>query len=193
MTKYIRYALFTILMLLTSLAIADQRIVGHMQPFQEERLDTPMTLNCGVTIYEWRGSGINRAHAEKLCQLAVDNFIPYLKTKRMEPAHDQPFRWSMALMPDGRCYRCMNDVQWRFAYRPVKQYVTGYTSFNQRWLYMFGNTGHREFDVTMVHELWHAQSYYYGIINQYPGDDDAKVARDERMAVGFTMWLGLGR
>jgi hypothetical protein len=173
MTKYIRYALFTILMLLTSLAIADQRIVGHMQPFQEERLDTPMTLNCGVTIYEWRGSGI--------------------KTKRMEPAHDQPFRWSMALMPDGRCYRCMNDVQWRFAYRPVKQYVTGYTSFNQRWLYMFGNTGHREFDVTMVHELWHAQSYYYGIINQYPGDDDAKVARDERMAVGFTMWLGLGR
>jgi hypothetical protein len=193
MTKHIRYALFLFLMLLASLAIADQRVVGHMQPFSEERLSHPVQLRCGVTIYEWRGIGINRGHANKLCSLAVDNFVPYLKTKHLKPVHDNPFRWSMALIPDGRCYRCMNDVKWRFINRPIRVYVTGYTSFTQRWLFMLGNTNRRDFDVTMVHELFHAMSYYYGVLDQHPGSEYEQIARDERLAVGFTLWLGLGR
>jgi hypothetical protein len=71
--------------------------------------------------------------------------------------------------------------------------VTGYTSFHFRYTFVMGDTNHENFDVSVVHELWHAMSWYYGIFQRHPGNESQRLIRDEKLAVGFTEWLGLGR
>ena len=191
MTKLLRYALILFSLMLTTLVIADHRVPGHMPPFPKEELASPIKLQCGATIHEWRGTTTDRAKAERLCSLALKNFVPYLKTQDLEPKHSAPFAWPIAMMPDGKCYRCMNDTKWRFIHRPYKGYVTGYTSYTQNWMFMLGSPSHKDFDVTMVHELFHAMSDYYGIVDGYP--TNRQISDNERMAVEFTLYLGLGR
>jgi hypothetical protein len=191
MTKLLRYALILFSLFLTTLVVADHRVVGHMPPFPKERLASPMHLKCGLTIHEWRGTNIDRARAEKICALAIKNFVPFLKTKGLKPDHDEPFEWPAALMPDGACYRCMNDVKYRFYVRPYKGYATGYTSYTQNWMFMVGNSKRGDFDVTLAHELFHAMSDHYGILDHYPTQE--QVEENEVLAVQFTQHLGLGR
>jgi hypothetical protein len=189
---WIRSLVFALSIALTA-AADDARREGHMTPLPSERLSDPITMSCGVTIYEWRGGNTDRDRVEKLCSLATDYFFPYLKMNGIEPVHQNEFRWSMALLPQGYCYRCMNDTRYRFKGRPVNGFLSGYTSFTRRWIFMVGSNNHPDFNVTMVHELFHSMSEYYGVFANHPGSEQEKVNRDEELAEGFTEWLGLGR
>ena len=188
----IRSILLALTIALTT-ATADARISGHMTPLADERLTQPISLSCGVTIYEWRGGKIDQPRVDKLCRMATSYFFPYLETQGIEPQHRNSFSWSMALIPQGKCYRCMNDLQYRFKNRPIRIYLAGYTSFTISWLFMVGGDRHPDFNVTMVHELFHAMSEHYGVFAGHPGSEVDKVIADEKLAVGFTEWLGLGR
>jgi hypothetical protein len=182
-----------VLTLISTSLVAENRRVGHMKPYASETLAQPMRLGCGVTVFEWRGGGIDRAKVESLCLLATSNFDDFLAKVGIRKLHDKRFDWSLSLSPWGNCYRCINDLEWRFRYRAARFWVTGYTSFNFRYTFMMGNTGHPNFNVTVAHELFHAMSYYYGVFEQHRGNRAQKIIADEKLAVGFTKWLGLGR
>jgi hypothetical protein len=172
---------------------AGGRVRGHMKPLVTELLSRPIELECGVIVNEWRGYPRDEAKIQRLCRLATEEFFPFIDRKGIRPDHRREFRWSAALLPNGECYRCLNDEQWRFAKRAAHGNLTGYTSFTNRYSFLLGNTRHREFDVTLVHELFHAQSYYYGLFDRHADDDDERVRLDEQLAVEFTESLGLGR
>jgi hypothetical protein len=177
----------------TGALAAGGRVRGHMKPLASEMLDRPIHLECGVTVNEWRGYPRDEGKIQRLCLLATDEFMPFVAGKGLKPTHNRPFQWSAALLPNGECYRCLNDETWRFARRAAHGNLTGYTSFTNRYSFLLGNTRHREFDVTWVHELFHAQSYYYGLFDRHADDDAERVRIDERLAVEFTESLGLGR
>ncbi len=171
-----------------------ERVVGHMLPFAREKLSKPIKLGCGVTVVEWRGGARDRAKLEALCLLATKNLDDYLAHVGVaKPRSNQKFKWSMALLPWGDCYRCLNDLRYRFRGRTARYPVTGYTSFHFRHTFVMGDTTHENFDVTVAHELWHAMSGHFGIFNRHPGKEWQRLRRDEELAVGFTKWLGLGR
>jgi len=172
---------------------AGGRVRGHMKPLSSELLSQPIELECGVLVHEWRGYPRDEAKIQNLCRLATDEFFPFVARKGLVPDHHRTFHWSAALLPNGECYRCLNDEQWRFAKRAARGNLTGYTSFTNRYSFLLGNTRHREFDVTLVHELFHAQSYYYGLFDRHADDDAERVRIDEQLAVEFTESLGLGR
>ena len=52
-----------------------------------------------------------------------------------------------------------------------------------------GGAPNQMFKMVFAHELFHAMSYQYGVLDQYDGD---KTAADEKMARKFTISLGLG-
>ncbi len=177
----------------TGAQAAGDRVRGHMKPLEVELLAEPIEFDCGLVINEWRGYPRDEAKIQRLCLLATEEFLPFLASKGLQPLHRRPFRWSAALLPGGACYRCLNDEQWRFSRRAAHGILTGYTSFTNRYSFLLGDTRHREFDVTLVHELFHAQSYFFGLFDRHADQDPERVRIDERLAVEFTESLGLGR
>ena len=174
-------------------AQSQDKLTGHIMPLDSELLSPSIHLACGLTIKEWRGGPRDRARVESLCMLAIKSLDPYLKENHLEKIHNRPFDWSASLLPWGKCYRCINDLDWRFRYRQARFLVTGYTSLSYQYTFTVGNIEHRNFDVSFLHEMWHAMSYYYGIYDNHPGDEAAKLIADEHLAVGFTQWLGFGK
>jgi hypothetical protein len=75
----------------------------------------------------------------------------------------------------------MNDLKYRFIDREQVR-MKGYTSFINKWTFM-DQTDDVEFDVTFVHEIFHAMSAFYGVKNRY----------EEESAKNFTESLGLGK
>jgi len=173
----------------------DKRVVGHMPPLPEERLAEPIEFKCGFVVHEWRGSPRGErevAHVEELCALALERLDPYLARHGLRRQHDRDFTYDVAFLPDSREYRALNDINFRFYYRRTTYVITGYTSFTNHFLYMTGDQNDLEFDVTLLHEQFHAMSDFYGIWTSLDGDQDERVAADEQLAVGFTRYLGYG-
>jgi hypothetical protein len=171
----------------------DGRVAGHMRPLPAELLAQPLKLDCGLTVMEWRGAVPNTDRAARLCRLATRNFLPFIASKGLEREHGRAFEWKAALLPDGTCYRCLNDERWRFSRRAARGNLTGYTSFTNRYSFLLADPSHGEFDVTLVHELFHAQSFFYGLFDRHADNDEDRVRIDERLAAEFTESLGLGR
>ena len=193
MQRIIRNAIITTSMFLAGLALADERrVVGHMPPLPEELLNEPINLNCGGVINEWRGSEPNRALAEKYCTLAVTKFVPYLRSRGIDFEPKGEFHFDMAMLPDTFEYRGINDRDYRFAYRNADYAVTGYTSKTNRYLFNIANTNDPEWRVSFTHEMFHAMSFYWGLWDTHPGGSQDKLEREEDLAVGFTVYLGLG-
>ena len=188
-----RYIIFILAILITSSAFADERIVGYMPPLPEEMLTDPITLDCGLTINEVRGGSLDVPRLNSMCMHAYDNFFKFIETKGLKTNHNNPFVWNISFLPEATCYRCLNDEKYRFKYRYVHGAVIGYTDKNQQYIFMFVDNKDREFKTTYVHELFHAMSMYYGVYDNHPGGWSTKTAADEKLARGFTEWLGYGR
>jgi len=190
MFKYI--ALFLSIILIASLSMASDRVVGHMTPFPSETLDTPVTLDCGASIEEVRGGKLDYAKLNSLCTHAASNFFRFVDAKGLKTGdRSQAFSWSVSFLPGASCYRCLNDEDYRFHNRFVKGYVTGYTDLNSRFSFVISKS--RELKVTFVHEMFHAMSMFYGVYENHTGNYSEKTAKDEALAQEFTEWLGYGR
>lgn len=187
------FALVLSILLVAGVAFSDQRIVGHMTPLPEEKLENPITLDCGIIVQEVRGNSADYATLNSMCTHAYTNFWKFVDAKDLQTNHRARFIWNVSFLPDDTCYRCLNDEQYRFRYRHVKGRLVGYTDRDQRYAFVLSNNRDREFNVTFVHELFHAMSMYYGIYDNHPGNWSQKTAADERLAVEFTEWLGYGR
>lgn len=179
-------------LLVSGVARADARVVGHMPPFPEEMLDPPVTLTCGATVREARSFTPDYRRLNRLCTRATTHFFPFIERKGLEVTHREPFAWGISFLPERTCYRCLNDEAYRFRYRQAKGAVIGYTDKNSEYFFMTTIVD-REFSVTFVHELFHALSMFYGIYDAHPGSWESKAAADEKLAVEFTEWLGYGR
>jgi hypothetical protein len=186
------FALVLFIILVAGVAFADQRIVGHMTPLPEEKLENPVTLDCGIIVQEVHGS-MNYARLNAMCTHAYENFWTFVDAKGLETRHRNRFAWNISFLPDDTCYRCLNDEQYRFKFRHVHGRLIGYTDRDQQYAFMISNHRDREFNVTFVHELFHSMSMYYGVYDNHGGTYAQKTAADERLAVEFTEWLGYGR
>lgn len=185
-----KYILILLAILIASTALADELIVGHMKPLRNELLAEPIELDCGLTIREVHGTrppplGTQCAHAKK-------NFFQFMKFKGIQ-TNNEPFKWSMSLLPEASCYRCLNDTTHRFKYRFVSGNVIGYTDKNAKYSWMISNYQDSEFNTTFVHELFHALSMHYGVYDSHPGTLQQKTETDEVLAKEFTKGLGYGR
>ena len=194
--------LFSVILIALSIgvpAVADSKVVGHMTPLPAERLDNPITLpDCpGLVIQEWRGSTptpIERIRLNALCKLAMENFEPFLQKHNLNKRHNRSFAWGGSIIPDGKCYRCMNDTKYRFAQRSLKQELYGYTGKWERWLFTVNNTNSNYYRTIFTHELWHALSMHYGVYdNHHPTSNHQRTMIDEEYAKAFTEFLGFAR
>jgi hypothetical protein len=191
-----KYLAFLCVFLFASIAFADDRVVGHMEPFSSELLDKYIKLDCGAMIQEVRGGPLDYAKLNSLCSHARSNFFKFVDSKKQSTFdnREDKFTWNISFLPIGSCYRCLNDESYRFKDRFIKGItVTGYTDRSAKYSFAISNTGDSEFTVTFVHEMFHAMSMYYGVYENHPGDYAAKSRADETLAQEFTVWLGYGR
>lgn len=192
--------LFTLLILsfiLPGLAVADNQIIGHMAPLQTEFLNRPITLDCGLMIQEWRGTKptlVEIKKLNKLCTFAVSKFPEFIAKHNIKKQHNGAFAWNISLIPDGYCYRCLNDIHFRFKRRGLRQDLWGYTDNNEKYIWTISNTTDSYFKTIYIHEIFHALSMFYGIYDSHhPFNNWERSRADERLAQGFTEYLGLGR
>lgn len=193
LTKYF-ILLFTLLISTTSLA--DTKVVGHMEPLPSEALDQPITLqDCsGLTIEEWRGSVTDDKALKKLnaiCKRAIAEFESFIKSKGLKKRNNSNFKYHVALLPDTKNYRGMNDMKFRFADRFVKKELWAYTSRDNRYIFMVSSVDIPEMPSIFSHELFHALSMHYGIFDAHANTDSERVAKDEKLALEFEKYLGV--
>jgi len=188
-----KYLIALVILLISTTSVADQRIVGHMLPLPEETLSSPVQLDCGIVIKEVRGGSLNVAKLNQMCSRAASSFFPFIEREGLTPMHRNSFDWNVSFLPEPRCYRCLNDETYRFKFRHVHGMLIGYTDLNQGYIFMLSDFSDREFNVTFVHELFHAMSMFYGVYNSHPGSWSDKTAADDRLAYAFTDALGYGR
>ena len=170
----------------------NSKIVGHQQPLKSEVIN-PIVLDCGFIIEEFWGEKITKGFIQRLndtCLLAHSNFGPFLRRNGLKKAHDIEFYWSGSFIPDGTCYRCLNDIEYRFANRPNKEMLSGYSNLDD--LHSFIGVNRDDVIVTFLHELYHAMSEYYGVFDTLGNTFEERVVRDESLARQFTIWL-IGR
>lgn len=191
MFKYFYILLSTILFSTNSLA--EQKTIGHSEPLPQEQLSSPIRLSCGILISEISNADLNYKTLNKLCSFSVEKFFIFIHNKKLQPHHNSPFVWNISFLPEGSCYRCLNDQQYRFYNRYVAGNVIGYTDGNIHYIFMISNINDPEFNVTFVHEVFHAMSMFYGIYNNHPGNYANKSKIDDVLAEEFTSWLRLGK
>jgi hypothetical protein len=186
-----------LVVLLSLLSIPADAGVERMLPLKSERLENPVTLDCGATVVEWWGSEPNYGRANSICTHVKSNFFRFIDLHDLETKYsrDLPFRFSLSFIPYDTCYRCLNDLDDRFSARDARGIVSGYTYIPSRYVFTISDPEHWEYRVTLAHELFHAMSINYGLlehcIDSRPYDEC--VAEEERHAYMFTQWLGYGR
>lgn len=164
-----------------------------MFPLREELLPDPVELRCGAVVQEYRGAAMDVAKLNRLCTHARVNFARFIKAKGLRPTHAGAFRWNLSFLPEGSCYRCLNDEEFRFRDRYYKGTLIGYSDLVYQYVFVFSDSHDADFALTFVHELFHAMSMFYGIYENHPGSWDEKNVIEERLAEDFTAWLGYGR
>lgn len=194
MTKFLIAVFF---ILFASSASADSKVYGHMAPLSSELLPYPMALKCGAVVKEWRGSLASYKSrmqtANNLCSFTKKHFFEFIHSKGYE-SKNAPFRYSIAMLPVDSKYRSLNDKEYRFVNRAgVQGEISGYTSHTSRYVFNVGDIDDYEFDVSFVHELFHAMSHHYGVLDQHQGSGrPEKTTKDEQLAQEFTVkYLGL--
>lgn len=186
-----KYILITLIVLFFSPTIkADSYIVGHMIPFESEKLENPINLDCGLTIYEWRRKG-DSEDLNRYCSLALNNFAPFIKKHKGIDVTPQ-LNFGLSLLRDSRKYRELNDLKYRFFDRQQQVEVWGYTSYDDKYIFITNDTSMPEFKKIFVHEVFHGLSMASNIFDSHPGDKYEKYKADEKLARKFTRELGLG-
>lgn len=178
---------------LTIPAHADERQTGPMTPLASELLAKPVRLtgSCsGVVVREWHGDRSMKAVKllDVVCRGAVAAFGGFAEEQGLKPVRAEKLGWSVALLPNGHCSRCMNDLAGRFAERAGMGDLVGYTARRDHYVFITSEI----FDVdgkpkpiwveSWVHELWHALSQSSGVFyREHWGDEDI----DEQYAQKF--------
>lgn len=165
-----------------------------MKPFTNELLNKPISLPCGVTIREWRGQSKPSPEAIKmmdsLCTKALNNFKPFIESQGLRSPRSGSLSWNWSIVPDGHCYRCLNDTKFRFAERFVRDELWGYTGRDQRYTFTISTVKRPIFKKVFTHEMFHAMSMYYGLYDQHSQDDYVKTETDEQLAEKFVEYMG---
>lgn len=197
------------------------RLVGHIQPLQEELLDKPIPLkNCPIDVIEWRGTPNRPGTApsakairvlEDTCEQATKGFASFVAEELSTPAGVlAPIdgRYSLCLLPfEGSDYRSLNDSDFRFFDRTKERRedgsvygILGYFAMRPGIIFLRNDVllpGGEENPRTVTifaHEVFHLMSYSSGLFNSYGPELSfiEKVSIDERNARKFTMSIGLG-
>lgn len=210
-----RYLIVLFIILFSSSVFAKDYARGIMTPLASERLSQIIYLKdrCKkVRIVEWRQTpgNIGTAPSQKsikilnnACNFAVSNFgeFIYKRHSNYSIASRPGFDVSVSLIPFrgkyGRAPRNLNDVRFRFAYRPISYTngrvdpIWGFFQRSQDWIYVRNDvlrsdlTKNAITEKVFIHEIFHALSYHYGIYHQHYGNKDAI---EEQMAREFTMY-----
>lgn len=169
-----------------ALLAGNEKVIGHMQPMQSELLKNPIYLDCGAVIREYRGSKPSRHVANSLCTSAKRKFVPFVLELNYVLI-DADFNYDISIIPGDQNYRSLNDEEYRFQGRnDGPGFNTGYTSFDSRILFCVPPI-EPDFEITFLHELFHAMSHHYGVLYQHPGKTLAqKIEYDEELAQKFT-------
>jgi hypothetical protein len=184
-------SVFVSLITISLTAEADTRIAGHMEPLDHELLSPEIRLDCGVVVRERQGKPVSVEALNNMCTYALRNFPKFVEEKKLRTNRNTgAFSWSLSILPESHCYRCLNDVKYRFRYRMIKADVIGYTEKNARYSFILNDESDKVYNVTFVHEMFHAMSMFYGVYDNHPGNWGQKTERDERLAKEFTNWLG---
>lgn len=175
-------------------AHADEPTTGPMTPLPSELLPKPIRLTggcSGVVIREWRdGEPSKKAIRllDVLCRGAVAAFAGFAEQQGWKPDRVGRLSWSVALLPNGHCHRCLNDLEGRFAERAGMGDLVGYTNRNDDYVFITSeilDTNGKPKAIwveSWVHELWHAMSQSSGVYYQHLwADEDA----DEKLAQKF--------
>lgn len=192
-----------VLLSTTAIGAAEEReppSARVMTPLPEEQLPKAIWLSgkcSGIAIREWvvTNNGSVRKPAairymDRLCNQAVGAFGAFAAERKLVPAHSEQFNWRISLLPDGDCYRCLNDLKYRFAYRAVQRPVWGYTGLYERYSFLLNEiyvvgVPDRMWRRVWVHELFHALSMHYGIFWAHADDNEERARIDERYAREF--------
>lgn len=176
----------------TSSAVADQKIKGHMTPLPSEQLAQPIYINeCGLRIREWRGTEMNTkrlSRVKELCALTMRKFYPFAQLMGLQIRNESKFSFDIAFIPDTSGYRGINDTQYRFFYRNSKN-VWGYTSKTNQFIFTISNVMISEMSLILPHEMFHALSMHHGIFDAHSGDDAEKIKIDEQYALAFEKYV----
>lgn len=174
-------------------AQADEHTTGPMTPLSSELLPKPIRLSgsCSrVVVREWHGDRSKKAIRllDVLCRGAVAAFPGFAPEHGLEPDRVGSLDWNVALLADGHCSRCVNDLQGRFAERAGMGDLVGYTARTDHYVFItneiFDTEGKPKaiWVESVVHELWHALSQSSGVYyQQLWGDEEI----DERLAQQF--------
>lgn len=190
-----RKILFLFLILLIAFpAVADDKVYGHMAPLNSEKLPQTISLDCGARIVEWQGKVDKAAVAKmnKLCDIAVANFEPFLRSRSLDKKHHFPFfAYEISLLIRGNDYRQLNDYTYRFNGRNSIQKLIAYYGWTaDHNVFIMNDTNHPEFDITFVHELFHAQSFFYGLYyTHHESNNNIRSRVDEQLARSFENYV----
>lgn len=192
-----------LLVAFSSGAAADDKAAGHLHPLPQELLADPVELNCGSVIDEWRGSKIEQERVNALCTLAADAFHGFALREGYEIPIGYQFSYRLSFLPSGTGYRNLHDTTWRFNHRSGSDGRTGFTLLNDKRAFILSDTEDPDFEVTVVHELFHAMSFESGFVYSHRPSPERDIPRrrtlrwklhkNELLAREFTDMLGLGR
>lgn len=168
-----------------------------MKPLPSELLAPPIRLtgSCsGVGIREWHGDRSKEAIKllDVLCRGAVAAFAGFAEEQNLKPDRVGRLEWNVALLPDGHCNRCMNDLDGRFAERAGMGDLVGYTARTDQYVFLTAEILDSDgkpkplWVESWVHELWHALSQSSGVYyQQLWGDEEI----DEQLAQKFVRYV----
>lgn len=186
-----------------SAAADEAQVVGHMTPLPSEELASPIILSgrcSAVVVREWEvdGPGSARTPAairllDRLCNRAVKAFPKFVERQGLEAkvTRHPRFSWNVALIPDGYGYRRMNDRKFRFLDRMPPGDLWAYTARDPRYVFLTNQVFERGarprhiWEVSWVHELFHAMSMNAGIFDSHSSSDLEKAWIDEEYAERF--------
>lgn len=185
-----KYSLAFLILFITSFVFADSKIEGNMPPFSEELLTEPINLDCGLSIVEKRGGKkLNVNKLNTMCDNVLKKFPQFIKKKGINVEFTY-FDWKMSILPESSNYRCLNDLKYRFKYRQFQGDVIGYTDYNSKYSFVLNDITDSQFNITFVHELFHAMSMYSGAYESHSYNWQNRSSIDESLAQEFTEWLG---
>lgn len=175
-------------------------------PLPHERIqDISLAKKCNkVNIVEWQDDSPSEDKIKilnEVCNLAVEKFPIFLKTKKISVPNNLNLEISISLLNRGFASRQLNDSK-RFADLDLPKHsdgtphtIYGYYHFNTKYLFAINEVlnnkkPNRFFKMILAHEIFHALTHQNNLIQQMPYpeyDSDESYARD------FTSFLGLGQ